>query len=269
MPRSSWQCAEKITLLRAAHVGAQPGEQVGDLVGRGVADGVGRVEGDGTGLDHRREDLGQEVALGAQRILGGEFDVVAQLAGAAHGLDGGVDDLLPAHAQLVLAVQRAGRQEQVDAARSRRLDGTRRGLDVARQAARQAAHGGVSSCRAISCHRGEVVRRGLRETGLDDVDAEILQGLRQAQLLRSVHGEAGRLLAVAQAGVEYAYPVVDRVRGRARGFRLGGLVGHLRLRWRGRRATKNPASFEGCGVSGVRMWLLEPWTRALNPHLRW
>src|SRR6185437_10453340 len=48
----------------------------------------------------------------------------------------------------------------------------------------------------------EVARRGDGEAGLDHVDAELGQRLGHADLLAEVHREAGRLLAVAQRGVE-------------------------------------------------------------------
>ena len=50
--------------------------------------------------------------------------------------------------------------------------------------------------------RLEVVRRGDREPGLDDVDAQLGELPRDLELLGPVHARAGRLLAVAQRGVE-------------------------------------------------------------------
>ena len=40
------------------------------------------------------------------------------------------------------------------------------------------------------------------KAGLDDVDAQVDQGLGDFQLLGEVHARAGRLLAVAERGVE-------------------------------------------------------------------
>jgi hypothetical protein len=51
-------------------------------------------------------------------------------------------------------------------------------------------------------HALEVADGGDGEAGLHHVDAELGQRLGHAQLLLEVHGEAGRLLAVAQRGVE-------------------------------------------------------------------
>ena len=51
-------------------------------------------------------------------------------------------------------------------------------------------------------HRLEVAGRGDREAGLDDVHAEVVEGVGDLELLGEVHAGAGRLLAVAQRGVE-------------------------------------------------------------------
>ena len=51
-------------------------------------------------------------------------------------------------------------------------------------------------------HRLEIARRGDREAGLDHVDAQIHERLGDLQLLVEIHAAAGRLLAVAQRGVE-------------------------------------------------------------------
>src|SRR3954452_11898379 len=59
----------------------------------------------------------------------------------------------------------------------------------------------------------EVARRGDGEAGLDDVDAEPRELVRDLQLLGLVQRDAGGLLTVAQRGVEDDDPV--RVHGRA------------------------------------------------------
>ena len=65
-----------------------------------------------------------------------------------------------------------------------------------------AAMTGRRTSRAI-CRDGlGVGRRRDREAGLDDVHAQRVERPRHLQLRRHVHREAGRLLAVAQRGVE-------------------------------------------------------------------
>ena len=61
---------------------------------------------------------------------------------------------------------------------------------------------GPSTLRAIALDRLEVAGRGDREAGLDHVDAEARQLLGDLDLLAGVQRDAGRLLAVAQGGVE-------------------------------------------------------------------
>jgi len=52
-----------------------------------------------------------------------------------------------------------------------------------------------------------VALAGGGEAGLDHVDAEVLELARDRQLLLHVHGGTGRLLAVAEGGVEDLYAV--------------------------------------------------------------
>ena len=55
---------------------------------------------------------------------------------------------------------------------------------------------------AICADGLEVAGRGDGEAGLDDVDAQVDQRLGDLHLLGQVHARAGRLLAVAERGVE-------------------------------------------------------------------
>src|SRR5439155_14316281 len=56
--------------------------------------------------------------------------------------------------------------------------------------------------------RLEIPRRGDGEAGLDHVHAEVLERMRNLQLLGQVHTGAGRLLAVAERGVENDQPLL-------------------------------------------------------------
>ena len=106
--------------------------------------------------------------------------------------------------QLVLEVDVAGGQEGVDARRAvlgllQRLGGA---LDVERRAARQRRHldghlGGSPRCTA-----SKSPVRGDGEPRLQDVHAQLGELVRHAHLLGHGHAAAGRLLAVAQGGVE-------------------------------------------------------------------
>ena len=92
--------------------------------------------------------------------------------------------------------------------RARVARGRLRGqLDVLRVAAGEAAD---DRALHLARHRVDalaVPARGGREAGLDDVDAELGERARDAQLLRAGHAAAGRLLAVAQRGIEDQHAV--------------------------------------------------------------
>ena len=72
---------------------------------------------------------------------------------------------------------------------------------------------GPSTCAGDGLHRLEVAGRGDGEAGLDDVHAEVREGVGHLQLLGQVHAGAGRLLAVAQGGVEDDQAVVGHSQG--------------------------------------------------------
>ena len=67
---------------------------------------------------------------------------------------------------------------------------------------------GPWTCAGDGLHRLEVAGRGDREAGLDDVHAEVAEGVGDLELLGEVHAGAGGLLAVAQGGVEDDQAVV-------------------------------------------------------------
>jgi hypothetical protein len=104
--------------------------------------------------------------------------------------------------QLELAVDGAGGQEDVDARAggvAQRLPGA---VDVGGVAPGQPADDRAAHLPRDRLHRLEVPRRGDRETCLDDVHAELLQGEGDLELLGEVHACPGGLFAVAQGRVE-------------------------------------------------------------------
>ena len=122
--------------------------------------------------------------------------------GPFDGFDGALDDLGLGHFQLEFAMDGAGRQENMDARLGRILDRRRRSLDVVDVAPGQAADDRPLDLSRDRLHRLEVARRGDRETGLDDIDAQLGQGMGHLELFGEVHAGAGRLLAVTQRGIE-------------------------------------------------------------------
>ena len=110
----------------------------------GVADRVGDVDRGGTGVDDRLVDAQQELRVGARGILGGELDLrirAERLAPVADPLDRGGERLLAGGAELVLEVDVARRDEDVEVRSLGDADGLDRPLRVAVAAAREGGHG--------------------------------------------------------------------------------------------------------------------------------
>ncbi|MNJ40067.1 hypothetical protein D3C77_349520 [compost metagenome] len=182
----------------------QIGEALTRLLGRGVADGVGHVQRLGARVGGGQQGLGQELRLGAEGVLGRELDVVEHRGGVFHRARDDGQHLVGAHPQLGRAVDRAGGQEDVAAAMrlGRRSQGAERGVDVLLVGARQ---GGEDRPLDLARHAADaflVARRGGGEAGLDHVHAQVAQDMGHLQLGLGRHGEARRLFAVAQGGVE-------------------------------------------------------------------
>ena len=87
------------------------------------------------------------------------------------------------------------------------LSASRGQLDVLGVAAREPADDGALHLARHRLHALEVPARGGREARLDDVDAELGERARHAQLLGPGHAAAGGLLAIAQRRVEDQYSV--------------------------------------------------------------
>ena len=200
-------------LIRVRHALAQHLDHLVELLRHGVADGVGHVDRGSAGLDRGLHAAAQEIRLGARCVHRRPFHIVGMRAGPRHRGDHDLEHLLRAHLQLILPVDRRGADEGVDAAPLGMAHRFARPVDVLRIAARQAAHDRVlHQLRNLRDGLEIAVRRG-REARLDDVDAHRIQQLRDLELLVMGHGGAGRLLAVAQRGVEDQYAVFFGSRG--------------------------------------------------------
>jgi len=99
-------------------------DHAAELVGDGPADRIGDVDGRGARVDDGFDDLDQEVGLGARGVHRRELDVAGGGLGPLDALDGHPHDLGLGLAQLVLAVNGARAQEDVDA----RLSGVAQGF---------------------------------------------------------------------------------------------------------------------------------------------
>ena len=94
----------------------------------------------------------------------------------------------------------------MDARPGRSFDRLPGPLDVRRAGAGQARDDGTANRRRDGLHRREIAFRGDGKSGFDDVHAQAIELMRQAQLLLHVHAAPGRLLAIAQGSVEYPDP---------------------------------------------------------------
>jgi hypothetical protein len=200
---------EVVVAVDGQHAGVDPADLLfqvphdGRVVGgHGVPDRVGDVERGGPGLDHALDDFGQEVELGAGRVLRRELHVGAPVARPLHPLDRPPGDLLGRHPQLELAVDGAGGEEHVDAGPLGVLDGVGGAVDVGRVAPGQPGDDRPADLAGDRLDALEVARRRDREPGLDRVHPELRERPGHLQLLAAVHAAPGALLPVPQRGVE-------------------------------------------------------------------
>ena len=189
-------------LVDIRHAVAQAADHAPHVGGRGIADRVGNVHRVGPRVDCRLDHPAQEVDLGAGCVLGREFDVVAVAGRPADPGHGPLDDLLLVHLELEFTMDGAGGQKDVDPRRFGRFEGFPGPIDVGVVAAGQAADHRSADRLGHLADSLEVAGRSDRESGFDDVDSQVHQGLGNLHLLAQVHARAGRLLAVAQGGVE-------------------------------------------------------------------
>src|SRR5262249_15387558 len=97
-----------------------------------------------------------------------------------------------------------GREEDMQPRLRCRLQGFDRRVNVLPFRARQGCDRRVADFASHSLHSFQISSRGNWKAGFDDVYTEFREMARHADLLRGVHREAGRLLAIAQRGVENA-----------------------------------------------------------------
>eukprot|EP00955_Chlamydomonas_euryale_P008138 86396-Chlamydomonas_euryale.AAC.6 len=182
--------------------------------------------------------LVQELWIRAASILWAELNVgAAKAAQVLHGSDRVVNDFLAAHAQLVLHVDLAGGDERVHARQLRALNGVPRALQVRNPGATQTTDDRhvaiftdiVADHVGDLLHRQEIIIGSDRKSGFNYVNAELGELARNVELLFGRERGTGRLLAVAQRGVENADViwVTDFV-----GHVLG--PGAAQRHWRGR-----------------------------------
>ena len=140
--------------------------------------------------------------LGAGGVHRRPLDVVGMVARPRHRGDDAVIDLLLVELELVLAVERRGADEGVDALPLGMGERLGRPVDVLRAGAGEAADDRALDDLGDLRDGLEIAVGGDRKARLDDVDAHLVEELGDLDLLVERHRGAGRLLAVAQGGVE-------------------------------------------------------------------
>src|SRR6185437_7952723 len=169
----------------------------------GVADRVGDVDRGRAGLDDGFDDPAEIIHFAAGAVLGRPFDVVDLVAGAGDVGDRELDHLLRRHVQLDAHVQRRSRDHGVDAAAFGEFHRFGATVDVLGVGARQARDDRILGATGDFADGLKIAFRGDRKTGLDDVDAHVVEHFGDLELFLERHGRARALLAVAQGGVEY------------------------------------------------------------------
>jgi hypothetical protein len=175
------------------------------LFRRGVAHRVGHIDGGGAGFDGDAHHLHQEIAVGAGRILGRKLHVVAPASAPGAPTRRKIQRLGAADLQLVFEVQVARRQKDMDARAIGKLQRPRRHLDVLGFCARQRRDARLANGLRNRGNGRKIALRGHGKAGLDDVHAQVFQGMGHGELFLRGHRATRRLLAVAQSGVEECY----------------------------------------------------------------
>jgi hypothetical protein len=191
--------------LVADEIGDAPDERA-ELGRDRVAHRVRDVDGRRAGVDHGLVDLQEELRVGPGRVLGAELDLGVRpepLAAVADPADRLGEGLVARQAELVDEVDVARRDEHVEVrplGDRDRVDGALR-IAVAATGQRR---DGDPALRFLGDppHRLEVAGRRGREARLDDVDLHPRELPRDLQLLGGGQAGTGRLLAVAEGGVE-------------------------------------------------------------------
>ena len=209
-PRSSWQWTATVDLGRARGRARRTSRtNAAYSSGSEYPTVSGQVDRRRAGLDRRAADLGDERRVGAGRVLACELDLVDAAVDVGDRLARLLDDLLGLEAELELHVDRARREDDVDARAAARdgecLDG---GVEVLAARPRERRDGGSAHGRCDCAHAFEVAGRGDREPRLDHVDPERVERVGDLHLLVGREGDARRLLAVSQGGVENRDPAV-------------------------------------------------------------
>ena len=173
-----------------------------DGLGRAVAYRVRQIDSGGTGGDGDFHRAAEIVELGAGGIHRGPFDVPGKIAGEGDGVFDDGERLVLRDFELVGEVDFGRRHEGVDAVALGRFERFRGAADVGFLGAGEGADDGVFALFGDGLDRVEIAVGRHGETGLNHVDAHRVKHFGDEEFLGACHAHAGRLLAVAQGGVE-------------------------------------------------------------------
>ena len=190
--------ARRHLLLHVAH-------PLPDLNGHGIADRVGDIDGRGPCIDRGLDHIAHEIHVAAGCVFGRELDVIGELAGQLNAVYRHLQDLFPAHLELLVHVEITGGDKDMDAGAGSLLEGLPCGFDVF-----FSSPGKAADCRPIEALGNqldalEISRAGDREAGLDDIYPETLKLAGDHKFFFHVQAGAGTLFAVSQGRVENLY----------------------------------------------------------------
>ena len=195
-----------------------------ELFRQAVTRRVGDVHDGCARLDDGFHHAGEELIVGAAGVLRVELHVLDVLLRVLDGTDGPLHHLFPGGIELIPDMRVGGADPGVDPAPLGVLQRLRGHVDVLLHGPRQGADRRPGHRLGDLHHRVEITRAGDRETGLDDVHAEELQGLGDLDLLHGVQLTSRDLFPVAERGVEYVHPVAHRSISSGRSLRTAAPV---------------------------------------------
>lgn len=177
-------------------------DQFAILFGVGVAGGIGDVDGGCAGSDDGFDDLVDIVAVGAAGVFHKILDVVGVFSGVFDCVDADFESLLAGHAKFVLKVVLADAQAGVNAGVFGVFEGFAGHVDIFFAGTGEATDLNAFEFAGQGLDGFEVTRGGDGESGLDDVDAELDEGVSDFEFLGHGQADAGALLAIAKGGIK-------------------------------------------------------------------
>ena len=153
----------------------------------------------------------EKVAIRARRIFRRELHVVDKRTRQPHRFGGLVERLLRGRSSACTRGADRWRPGRRGCAGAGQTEWRARRSRCLPLGAGQRGDARLANCLGDGGDGGKVALRGHGETGLDDVDAQIFKGMRHGELFLRGHAAAGRLLAIAQSGVEERNVIGDLI----------------------------------------------------------